>query len=101
MTISNQAVFNKIIAECHQAMEHESNVREHARAIQTLTELLTEDKSHTSVAGTRPSSVEPAMNQAEMQQMMGDLPRTHDKKNAKQPSTSREEEANGDSIFDF
>ncbi len=45
MAITNQKILRKIIAECEQALHNEEKVREHAKAVHSLTDLLLDQDS--------------------------------------------------------
>ncbi|UOQ87120.1 YwdI family protein [Gracilibacillus salinarum] len=92
MAITNQQILRKIITECEQALHNESKVREHAKAVQSLTDLLLDQDSK--VTTTSSSSIDPL----EWEKMVGQpspKPSTTDSKKLK------EEDANGDSLLDF
>lgn len=91
MAITNQQILQKIIAECEQALQNEMKVREHARAIQTLTDLLLEHDAPTS------SSVK-KIEDMEWQKMVGQpAPPPITKSTPK----SDDEAGTSDSLLDF
>ncbi|WP_163539752.1 DUF5327 family protein [Gracilibacillus sp. YIM 98692] len=100
MSITKQQILRKVIAECEQALQNEENIREHAKAVQSLTDLLLETE-----AVPKSSSVSTPASQfseKELQQMMGDFKQAPSKSNdKKQELNTGYEEANGDSLLDF
>lgn len=89
MAISNGKIFQQIQKECERALLNEGNVREHARAIQALTNLLLEENVESNETNISPK---------EWESMVGT--------NTNSPSQLiekrlKEKDGNGDDIFDF
>ncbi|WP_018933503.1 YwdI family protein [Gracilibacillus lacisalsi] len=92
MAITNQQILRKIIAECEQALNNESKVREHAKAVQSLTDLLLDqDKS-------APAQSTSSIDDLEWQKMVG---QPAPKPPLKQEKKVEDDGANGDSLLDF
>ncbi|GAB2542256.1 DUF5327 family protein [Gracilibacillus alcaliphilus] len=89
MTITNQQILRKIIAECEQALKNEEKVREHAKAVQALTDLLLEYDVPTA---------SPTINELEWKKMVGHPAPKPVQKQAKQTAS---EETQSDSLLDF
>ncbi|UFT99001.1 YwdI family protein [Radiobacillus kanasensis] len=90
MTIQDESVLQKMEAEIQKALQHKNQsgkVREHVRAVRLLADLLLDDQEDQ--AATQPSI--PAM------------PTQTEPKGIQPLNTERlkDEDANGDSIFDF
>ena len=90
MAIANEKIFLQIQKECERALRNQGSAREHARAIQALTNLLLEE-----VSTEQPQST---ISNAEWESMVG----------KKQPAPTqllekrlKEEDGNGDSLLDF
>lgn len=89
MAITNKQILQKIIEECELALGNEKRVREHAKAIQSLTDLLLEEET----------AAVPSVDDIEWEKMVGG-----NKQQSKTVNHSKklvEEDANGDSLFDF
>ncbi|WP_079710553.1 YwdI family protein [Paraliobacillus ryukyuensis] len=102
--ISNEQVLQKILQEAQAAIgkSHEmSEVKSHANAIRLLCDLLLDTKDENIKATNTNFSVpkQDSPNELELRKMMGDLPNTS---NTTLPAKKLDDEdANGDSIFDF
>ncbi|MGN8647940.1 YwdI family protein [Gracilibacillus sp. HCP3S3_G5_1] len=92
MAVTNQQILRKIITECEQALQNETKVREHAKAIQSLTDLLLDQDSSTSTVSTS------SINELEWQKMVGQPAPTP---TVKQNKKVEDDGANGDSLLDF
>ncbi|MCT2538257.1 YwdI family protein [Aquibacillus koreensis] len=99
MAISDQTVLTKMMNELQEALNKSGQtnvVREHVRAVRLLCDLIL-DSEPESTGTTEPK---PSIDQLELKKMMGNLGQS-------QPNTTPptrkidDEEANGDSIFDF
>lgn len=89
MAIANEKIFLQIQKECERALQKQGSAREHARAIQALTNLLLEESME---------QPQPTISDVEWQSMVG----------KKQSSPTqliekrlKEEDGNGDSLLDF
>ncbi|MGP4039510.1 YwdI family protein [Gracilibacillus sp. D59] len=92
MAITNQQILRKIIAECEQAMQNESKVREHAKAVQSLTDLLLDQDS------SAPAPSTSSIDELEWRKMVGQpVPKSP----VKQEKKVEADGANGDSLLDF
>ncbi|SFM17788.1 hypothetical protein SAMN04487943_10984 [Gracilibacillus orientalis] len=94
MAITNQQILQKIIAECEQALQNDSKVREHAKAVQSLTDLLLDQDSSKPEAASSTNSID----QLEWQQMVG---QPAPKPPTKQEKKVEDDGSNGDSLLDF
>lgn len=98
MNIHVSKLLQKMEEEIAKAKNSHSDkeIREKLVVIQSLCEVILDEKTS---SVPMPSSTTAEINQAELQKMMGNLPIK------KQPSLAsapyREEDANGDSLFDF
>ncbi|GAA5415894.1 hypothetical protein Pryu01_00926 [Paraliobacillus ryukyuensis] len=103
--ISNEQVLQKILQEAQAAIgkSHEtSEVKSHANAIRLLCDLLLDTKDENIKATNTNFSVpkQGSPNELELRKMMGDLPNTSN--NTTLPAKKLDDDdANGDSIFDF
>ncbi|MDC3416816.1 YwdI family protein [Aquibacillus salsiterrae] len=94
MAISYEAVLRKMKKEIDEALSQagkEVTVRERVRAVKLLCDLVLEEEGQ----GVGKTESEVGKDKIELRAMMGDVGL------AKPKSTSKDEEANGDSIFDF
>ncbi|WP_058308751.1 YwdI family protein [Gracilibacillus massiliensis] len=92
MAITNQKILRKIIAECEQALQNESKVREHAKAVHSLTDLLLDQDSPTQASSAT------SIDEIEWRKMVGEQA---PKQEIKQEKKIEADGANGDSLFDF
>ncbi|MFB1049685.1 YwdI family protein [Paraliobacillus sp. JSM ZJ581] len=98
--IRNEQVLHKMLQEVKSALEksnHSTEVKAHVRSIRLLCDLLLETEEE--VSTTAPTSVQQSSvaDELELRKMMGDL----NSQTVNQSKRLKEEEANGDSIFDF
>ncbi|PGT90526.1 YwdI family protein [Bacillus sp. AFS040349] len=100
MNIPVSKLLSKMEAELTKAKNSSSTkeVREKVAVIQSLCEIILDEKSEVSVQPLlSPSSSE--ISQLELQKMMGNMSTVV--KNPTSERTVKEEDANGDSLFDF
>ena len=100
MNIPVSKLLSKMEAELIKAKNSSSTkeVREKVAVIQSLCEIILDEKSEVSVQPlSSPSSSE--ISQLELQKMMGNMSTVV--KNPTNERTVKEEDANGDSLFDF
>lgn len=91
MAITDQQILKKIITESQQALHNQAKVREHAKAIQSLTDLLLDQDSSSSAS---PAAIE----EVEWQKMTGE---SAPRQQIKQEKKIEEDEENGNSLLDF
>ncbi|WP_319956874.1 YwdI family protein [Gracilibacillus pellucidus] len=97
MAITNQQILRKIITECEQALQNETKVREHAKAVQSLTDLLL-DQDSAVVSSPNPATTS-SIGELEWQKMVGG-PKPAQPIN-QEKRVVEEDGANGDSLLDF
>lgn len=99
MNIPISKLLSKMEAELIKAKNSLSDkeIREKVAVIQSLCELILENEKSESQPLSSP--VSSGISQLELQKMMGNIPTVV--KNQPSPSSSKEEDANGDSLFDF
>ncbi|WP_042221365.1 YwdI family protein [Oceanobacillus manasiensis] len=102
MAVANETIIQKMMKELQQAKtsKHDDRiVQQHVRNVQLLCDLFLEDeKSSQSEATTDVDGI----STEELKAMMGkEVIETQPKKVMNQHSVLKEEDANGDSIFDF
>ncbi|MBD1379728.1 YwdI family protein [Metabacillus arenae] len=98
MNIHISALIHKMEKEIGEAKKagDEQLIRMHIQVVQSLCEVILEQQSSEHQPAIQPKKeTNPLVDQWELQKMMGSAP------SKKQSSSSKESDANGDSIFDF
>ncbi|WP_226669133.1 YwdI family protein [Metabacillus litoralis] len=80
----------------------EHNIKEHIMIIQSLCDLIVENKSKAQTPTQLSSPISSEISPTELQKMMGNIPTVAKQKpGTEKSSTYKDEEANGHSLFDF
>jgi len=100
MSVSTTSILNKMLNEAKQAKETNTkkDMQKHAANVKLLCELLLDEEE---TAETKGSVDEHSITPAEMKAMIGEENRSKDSSSQDRKKLVDDDEANGESLFDF